>query len=172
MKAKYDGSDTEQVNGASDLQMNVTQATIRGTRCMGYTAEEIDTDLRLGIDILNHMKSLQLSASVLDQVLVPTDAEGTVCLFPASDCTYCDVEWLRKGFDSMEFDETDGIILIHPHLPTSTAAALGVATLMSRMLHAEELAITSFGQGETLTNTLRRMLEDYTDGLAIPKELV
>ena len=108
MKAKYDGSDTEQVNGASDLQMNVTQATIRGTRCMGYTAEEIDTDLRLGIDILNHMKSLQLSASVLDQVLVPTDAEGTVCLFPASDCTYCDVEWLRKGFDSMEFDETDG----------------------------------------------------------------
>ena len=168
MKAKYDGSDTEQVNGASDLEMNVTQATTR----QEHTAEEIDSDLRLGIDILNHMKSLQLSASVLDQVLVPADVEGTVCMLPASDCTYCDVEWLRKGFDNMEFDETDGIVLIHHHLPTSTAAALGVATLMSRMLHAEELAITSFGQGDTLTNTLRRMLEDYTDGLAIPKELV
>ena len=172
MKAKYDGSDTKQVNDASDLEMNVTQAITHGAPRQKYTAEEIDLDLRLAIDILNHMKSLQLSTSVLDQVLVPTDAEGTVCLLPASDCTYCDVEWLRKGFDNMEFDETEGIVLIHDHLPTSTAAALGVATLMSRMLHADELAITSFGQGEPLTNTLRHMLEDYTDGLAIPKELV
>ena len=171
MKAKYDGNDTEQVNGASDLEMNVAQATTRVAPRQKHTAQEIDSDLRLAIDILNHMKSVQLSTSVLDRVLVPTDtdAEDTVCLLPASDCTYCDVEWLRKGFDSRE---SDGIVQIHDHLPTSTAAALGVATLMSRMLHAEELAITSFGQGETLTNTLRRMLEDYTDGLAIPKELV
>ena len=178
MKAKYDTDASEQ---ASDGNIGVAQPSTddEGLTGMndnapsnGHTAEEIDSDLRLGIDILNHMASLQLSTSVLDQVLVPTDAEGVVCLLPASDCTYCDVEWLRKGFDSMEFDETDGIVLIHHHLPTSTAAALGVATLMSRMLHAEELAITSFGQGEPLTNTLRRMLEDYTDGLAIPKELV
>ena len=52
------------------------------------------------------------------------------------------------------------------------AAALGVPTLVSRMPQAEELAITNFGQGEPLMNTLWRMLEDYTDGMAIPKELV
>ncbi|KAI0214724.1 Sacsin, partial [Lamellibrachia satsuma] len=180
MKAKYDKSDTEQVAGASDRGSGVAQATTKQQIQNGETTmyqapdsvEEVESDHRLAIDILNHMKSLQLPASVLTRVLVPADVEGTVRLLPASDCAYCDVEWLRKGLDSMEFDETDGIVLTHHHLPTSTAAALGVPTLMSRMLHAEELAITSFGQGEPLTNTLRRMLEDYTDGLAIPKELV
>ena len=176
MKAKHDKSDT--VTGASDGEIGVKQATTDPTPRTDnvgspmHSVEEVESDHRLAIDILNHMKSLQLPASVLARVLVPADVEGTVRLLPASDCTYCDVEWLRKGFDSMEFDETDGIVLTHHHLPTSTAAALGVPTLMSRMLHAEELAITSFGQGEPLTNTLRRMLEDYTDGLAIPKELV
>ena len=29
-----------------------------------------------------------------------------------------------------------------------------------------------FGQSEPLTNRLKRLLEDYTDGFAIPKELV
>ena len=179
MKAKYDKSDPEQVAGAYDRGSDVAQATTktqdpkrRNNDVPSHSVEEIESDLRLTNDILIHMKSLPLPASVLARVLVPADVEGTVRLLPASDCTYCDVEWLRKGFDSMEFDETDGIVLTHHHLPTSTAAALGVPTLMSRMLHAEELAITSFGQGEPLTNTLRRMLEDYTDGLAIPKELV
>ena len=179
MKAKYDKSDPEQVAGASDRGSGVAQATTKTTDpkrrnndVPSHSFEEIESDLRLTNDILNHIKSLPLPASVLSRVLVPADVEGTVRLLPASDCAYCDVEWLRKGFDSMEFDETDGIVLTHHHLPTSTAAALGVPTLMSRMLHAEELAITSFGQGEPLTNTLRRMLEDYTDGLAIPKELV
>ncbi|KAI0220051.1 Sacsin [Lamellibrachia satsuma] len=179
MKAKYDKSDPEQVAGASDRGSGVAQATTKTTDpkrrnndVPSHSFEEIESDLRLTNDILNHIKSLPLPASVLSRVLVPADVEGTVRLLPASDCAYCDVEWLRKGLDSMEFDETDGIVLTHHHLPTSTAAALGVPTLMSRMLHAEELAITSFGQGEPLTNTLRRMLEDYTDGLAIPKELV
>ena len=179
MKAKYDKSDTEPVTGASDGVIDDAQATNeaedpkpRNDTVPSHSVEEIESDLRLTNDILNHMKSLPLPASVFGRILVPADVEGTVRLLPASDCAYCDVEWLRKGFDSMEFDETDGIVLTHHHLPTSTAAALGVPTLMSRMLHAEELAITSFGQGEPLTNTLRRMLEDYTDGLAIPKELL
>ena len=137
-----------------------------------FNVEEVETDLRLTIDILHHMKSHLQLASFIDKVLVPADVEGTVRLLPASDCTYCDVEWIRKGFDSMEFDDTDGIILIHPDFPTSTAIALGVPTFMSRVLHSEELPISSFGQSEPLSNTLRRMLEDYTDGLAIPKELV
>ena len=31
---------------------------------------------------------------------------------------------------------------------------------------------SGFGQSEPLTNRLKRLLEDYTDGFAIPKELV
>ena len=178
MKAKYDNSGGDRVTGGTDSANDATQSSagsgdpVRRTDNHRHSVDEIESDHRLAIDILNHMKSLVLSDSVLERVLVPTGVDGTACLLPASECTYCDVEWLRKGFDSMEFDESDGIILVHHHLPTSTAAALGVPTLMSRMLHAEELEITSFGQGEPLTSTLRRMLEDYTDGLAIPKELV
>ena len=179
IKAKYNNSDKEQVTSVSDGEIDEVEATNeaedpkpRNDNVPSHSVEEIESDLRLTTDILNQMKSLPLQDSVLGRVLVPADVEGTVRLLPASDCAYCDVEWLRKGFDSLEFDETDGIILTHHHLPTSTAAALGVPTLMSRMLHAEELAITSFGQGEPLTNTLRRLLEDNTDELAIPKELL
>ena len=32
--------------------------------------------------------------------------------------------------------------------------------------------LSGFGQSEPLTNRLKRLLEDYTDGFAIPKELV
>ena len=32
--------------------------------------------------------------------------------------------------------------------------------------------VAGFGQSEPLTNRLKRLLEDYTDGFAIPKELV
>ena len=175
MKAKYDSGEREHGTRALNEGNDTTQRTpetddqVQRNDTKRHSDQEIESDLRLANDILNHIK---LSSHVPDRVLVPTDVEGTVCLLPASECTYCDVEWLRKGFDSVEFDESDGIILVHHHLPTSTAAALGVPTLMSRMLHAEELEITSFGQGEPLTSTLRRMLEDYTDGLAIPKELV
>ena len=34
------------------------------------------------------------------------------------------------------------------------------------------LHLIGFGQSEPLTNRLKRLLEDYTDGFAIPKELV
>ena len=47
----------------------------------------------------------------------------------------------------------------------------GVPTLMSRMLDAEELDF-SFGQTDSLTHRLSVLLQDYTDGFAVPKELV
>jgi len=72
----------------------------------------------------------------------------------------------------MDFDEKDGIVFVHAQLPMSTAQAIGVPTLMSRMLNAEEFAITSYGQSEPLTNRLHKLLEDYADGLAIPKEII
>ncbi len=42
---------------------------------------------------------------------------------------------------------------------------------MSRMLDAEELDF-SFGQHDSLTHRLSVLLQDYTDGFAVPKELV
>ena len=71
---------------------------------------------------------------------------------PSSEVTYCDTEWLRQGIDMVTFDEQDGIFFIHDNVPVSTAEALHVPTLMSRMLHAEELEITGFGQTQPLTD--------------------
>ena len=90
MKAKYDKSDPEQVAGASDRGSDVAPSDV----VPSHSVEEIESDLRLINDILNYMKSLPLPASVL--VLLPADVEGTVRLLQASDCAYCDVEWLRK----------------------------------------------------------------------------
>ena len=70
-------------------------------------------------------------------------------------------------------DNEDGskISLVHPNVPIGTSEALGVPTLMSRMLDAEELDI-SFGQSDSLTHRLNSLLLEYSDGFAIPKELV
>jgi sacsin len=63
------------------------------------------------------------------------------------------------------------VTLVHPNVPSSTAEALGIPTLMSKMLEAEELDY-SFGQSDSLTHRLSSLLDEYSDGFAIPKELV
>ena len=65
----------------------------------------------------------------------------------------------------------DRLHLVHANVPGSTAEALGIPTLMSKMLEAEELEY-SFGQTDSLTHRLNTLLDDYSDGFAVPKELV
>ena len=57
---------------------------------------------------------------------------------------------------------------VHTNVPTSTSEVLGVPTLMSRMLDIEELDF-SFGQSDSLTHRLSVLLQEYTDGFAVPK---
>ncbi len=45
-------------------------------------------------------------------------------------------------------------------------------TLPHYLFYLILLYSVGFGQSEPLTNRLKRLLEDYTDGFAIPKELV
>ena len=52
----------------------------------------------------------------------------------------------------MQFDaDEDNIFYINDLVPLATAHALKVPALISRMLHAQELDITGFGQSENLT---------------------
>ena len=136
----------------------------------------VQRHLQLTADILNYITNIydDLDGSVRTRLLMPVQTEDatTLQLFPVAECTYCDTEWIRQGFDLMVFDEQDGVRFVHQNVPTRTAEALGVPTLMSRMLNAEEFDITGFGQTEPLTGRLKRLLEDYTDGLSIPKELL
>ena len=69
----------------------------------------------------------------------------------------------------------DRVFLVHANVPASTADALGVPTLVSKMLDAEQLdySFSSFGQSDSLTHRLHTLLDDhYADGFAVPKELV
>ena len=149
-----------------------TMAESNGTNA---ETEDCSRDLQMSIDILNILKSHMpnITQELLDQVVIPIQTEQEkVCLLPLKDCTYCDIESLQQGSHPMALDVTDDILFIHPNLPVATAEALGVPALMSRVLHAEELDITGWGQEESLTNRLRQLIEDYSDGFAIPKELV
>ena len=64
------------------------------------------------------------------------------------------------------------IRLVHGNVPTSTCEAVGVPSLMSRMLEAEQPLDFGFGQTDSLTGRIHALLDDYADGLAVPKELI
>ena len=159
-----------------EVYTNVLNSINHKYATRAFVSEDVATDVQLSVNILNQLaKHYAKDESVCDVFILCQTDDGSdvpVKLLPASECTYCDVDWLRRGFEVTDFSAEDNITFIHSELPLATAAALSVPTLMSRMLHAEELAVTSFGQSEPLTDRLRKLLEDYSDGMAIPKEII
>ena len=135
-----------------------------------FSIGEVKKDLQLSVDILNEIKPKvgeQLPSALQEKVLIPTHVEGDAFLklAPVEDCMYCEHEWLERSNNDEEVD----FLYVHPNIPNSTAELLLVPTLTNRMLEPDEL---EFGQEEKLTRRLSRLLEDYTDGFAVPKELV
>ncbi|XP_067047063.1 sacsin-like [Acropora muricata] len=130
---------------------------------------EVKHDLQLSVDILNEVASASLSQELKTKVLLPTHVKGNtyVRLEPAEHCMYCEVdEWLeREESHNMEY------FYVHPNIPNNTARLLGVPSQTHRMLNPVFLG-EEFGQEERLTTRLNRLLEDYTDGLAVLKELI
>ena len=86
---------------------------------------------------------------------------------------YREHDWLERSNHDGEEDEGMKYFYVHRNIPNSTAELLRVPTLMNRMLEPDELDFgEEFGQEEKLTRRLSRLLEDYSDGFAVPKELV
>ena len=136
-----------------------------------FSPSEVKRDLQLSVDILNEVASVELSRDLQAKVLLPVHIEGNlyIRLEPVENCMYCEHEWLKTKGD----DKDMGYFYVHPIVPNSTAERLGVPTLTNRMLDPDELFIgEEFGQEEKLTIRLNRLLEEYTDGLAVLKELV
>ena len=139
-----------------------------------FPTSEVRKDLQLSVDILNEIKpnvGEQLPTELQEKVLIPThvDEDTYLKLAPVEKCMYCEHEWLERSTHDEEMD----YLYVHPNIPNSTAELLLVPTLMNRMLEPDELEIgEEFGQEEKLTRRLSRLLEDYTDGFAVPKELV
>ena len=143
------------------------------SRC-SFAALEVKRDLQLSVDILNEIKpneGEELPAELKEKVLIPTHVEGDFCvkLAPIKDCVYCEDEWM----ETENYDENMNVSYVHPNIPRSTAQLLRIPPSKIRMLEPEEMNIgDEFGQEEKLTRRLNRLLEDYTDGFAIPKELI
>ena len=137
-----------------------------------HSPSEVKHDLQLSVDILNELANEELPEVLKVKILLPTHVKENsyVRLEPVERCMYCEHdEWL-KGEDSSEDVE---YFYVHPNVPNNTAQRLGVPSLTHRMLNPDELFIgEEFGQEERLTTRLNRLLEDYTDGFAVLKELI
>lgn len=133
---------------------------------------DVKKDLKLSIDILDEVKpNVGKLPGLQTKILLPTEVEGDayVKLAPVESCMYCGDGWLGTEND----DEEMQYLRVHPNVPNSTAEQLNVRNLSNCMLDPDELAVgEEFGQEEKLTRRLSRLLEDYTDGFAVPKELI
>ena len=138
-----------------------------------YPNTEVKRDLQLSADILNEIKPKdgeQLPTEIQEKVLIPTHVEGDsyLRLAPVNDCMYSDHEWLEDGTQA---EEERDCFFVHPNIPHSTAELLQVRTRRNQLLEADEIG-DEFGQEEKLTRRLNRLLEEYTDGFSVPKELI
>ena len=134
---------------------------------------DVKRDLQLSLNILNDLMSRNVELPSLgeEKVLIPTFVKGdeSVRLAPAESCVYREHEWLQQEND----EEEDGYFFVHPLVSNSTAEFFGIRTLGHVMLDPDELGVgEEFGQEEKLTRRLNRLLEEYTDGFAVPKELI
>ena len=138
-----------------------------------YPTPEVKRDLQLCADILNEIKpnvGEHLPFEIQEKVLIPTQVKGDsyVRLVPVKDCMYCDNEWIK---DSTTVDEESHFFFVHSNIPNNIAELLQVRTLRNQLLEADEIG-DEFGQEEKLTCRLNRLLEEYTDGFSVPKELI
>ena len=129
-------------------------------------------DLQLSVDIVNEVASADLPEELKAKILLPTHFKdnSSVRLQPVENCMYCELdEWLKREEDSDDME----YFYVHPNIPKNTAQLLGVPSLTYRMLNPVELCLgEEFGQEERLTTRLNRLLEDYTDGFTVVKELI
>ena len=137
---------------------------------------EVRRDLKLCVDILNNLaiqcEVEELSPELQNKVFFPvhTGDDRYARLEPVQNCMYCETDdWLTDDANDVDVD----CYFVHSTVPTHTAELLGVPSLTNRMLGADELFIgEEFGQEERLTTRINRLLDDYTDGFAVPKELI
>lgn len=153
----------------SDLAEVLQAVSDRHERENDLEERTVDHDIQLCVNILNSLAKQNRPDA--ESLLIPINTKSKMKLKmkPATECTYVDKEWYQHDFD-IEDLKAD-VFLIHELLPTKTAEQLNIPSLISRTLGVVELDI-GFGQSEPLTRRLHAILRDYTDGLAVLKELI
>ena len=120
---------------------------------------EVHHDVQLSVGILNELAQDELPPDIQERIVIPVYIEDNkfVRLEPVERCMYSEEsDWLRNGGNDKDMD----YLYVHPNVPHFTAQRLGVPSLTNRLLDPDELFIgEAFGQHETLTTRLNRLLD-------------
>ncbi|XP_064647152.1 sacsin-like [Lineus longissimus] len=144
--------------------------------------ERVSHDLEMVKQALKRITDLYPSgvpANVMETVVLPVgNSDGKLQLLPASECTYCGDDWAFGDIIDVQDDgigSGKAVYYIDDSISKELAEAFGVKTSLNRLLEDDSEGIPvveGHGQEESLTQRLRLLLQDYPDGLAIPKELI
>lgn len=127
-------------------------------------SKDLDLAVRLVYDLADQLDSL--SDEQKKKINVPVNSK-VLKLSPLEECFYHDFD------GSISFNSMLSYNVLHRNIEESVADKLGIPDLTSKVLSAEDSSMfESWGQHEDLTLRLNRLLKDYEDGMAIPKELI
>ena len=136
------------------------------------TSTEVIQDLAICHAILQWVvkDGKVLPEHMQEKVFVPVQSQSNVLVLAAcKECTYCDRKWLRKG--GSELDIPGNYKVIHDSVSNEVARLLGVPALSTCLLSAETLGFEQTGPYESITNRIKTVLQEYTEG-GIFKELI
>ncbi|CAC5408787.1 unnamed protein product [Mytilus coruscus] len=125
---------------------------------------------------------MEIDKSELTELLIPinTSREDCIVFEKVEKCTYTSGKspfsmalCLEDDNDDDDDDEEEEekIIYVHPSI-NELASKLGVASVTKRFIYTQNTGVLAWGQEEKLTTRISGLLDSYTDGLAVPKELV
>ncbi|ESO89577.1 hypothetical protein LOTGIDRAFT_164873 [Lottia gigantea] len=149
---------------------------IRVKHDANQTLDELDVSKDTSI-VLQIINKLAKSTEDYSQcILLPIHIDSSKLLLkPASECTVCNESWL-KNLSSMDDDDDDTdedeIFYVHKEISSYTANRFNVPALNDRVLCDADKFDMNFGQKEPLTTRLKNLLNDYTDGFTVPKEII
>lgn len=140
--------------------------------------EDYAKDKFIVLQILEHIKPDfpgELSDHVVKQLLLPlATTNGRLEFAFIEECTYCEPEeqWLYDQY--IEFEGANQKLkFVHPDIPKRTIELLEVPSLSKQWVEADDaVGFEQAGQQEPLTRRIHRLLQEYSDGLSIPKEII
>ena len=126
-----------------------------------------DTNLSLFLVEMLAKDFIQEIGNIRSSIFVPVES-STLTLAPLDSCYYLDFA------DETKFSTSACHSILHRKLDKEVALQLGVPSFTSKVFQGNQAKIFKpWGQKqEPLTKYLKRILENYQDGLAIVKELI
>ncbi|XP_056017480.1 sacsin-like [Ostrea edulis] len=140
-----------------------------------YQAREVALFMKYFMDKLNDStpnKQLEIAAAI------PFIENGNKEFKPPKDffdplnAELCE---LFLGEENIQTEEDKELHFVHERIRNSIAECLGVPSLTRRVMESGgivDLEFEQWGQEEPLTTRIRNILDDYTDGLSVYKEML